>query len=262
VKSVNSRNMMSRDEFRSRDYTICRLSVFEQIRITAVGAGLCLTADYLFYENPLALLPMVPFPFLYLKVCRDRAVRKRKQELNYQFRDALLSMSAAVQAGYSLENAIHACAKDLGQIYRSDTDIVQEFRYMESQIRVSVPAEELFRDMGRRSGVEDIENFASVVTVCRHMGGDMNAVIQKCARMVADKIDVYREIQTSITAKKAEQNIMSFMPAGIILYLKLTSPGFLSPLYGNLFGILVMTVCLAVYVFAYWLGKRIVEIEM
>ena len=262
MKSANSRNMMSSDEFRSRDYSICRMSVFEQIRAAAAGICLCLAADYLFYENFLALLPMIPFPFLYLKMCRDRAVRKRRQELNYQFRDALVSMSVAVQAGYSLENAIHACAKDLGQIYHAETDIVQEFRYMESQIRVSVPAEELFRDMGRRSGVEDIQNFASVVTVCRHMGGDMSAVIQKCARMVADKIDVHREIQTSIAAKKAEQNIMSFMPAGIILYLKLTSPGFLSPLYGNLFGILVMTVCLAVYAFAYWLGRKIVDIEM
>ena len=60
----------------------------------------------------------------------------------------------------------------------------------------------------------------------------------------------------------AEQMIMSLMPAGIILYLQLASPGFLDMLYGNPFGIGAMSVCLAVYGTAYWMGKRIVEIEV
>ena len=60
----------------------------------------------------------------------------------------------------------------------------------------------------------------------------------------------------------AEQMIMSLMPAGIILYLQLASPGFLDILYGNPFGICAMTVCLTVYGAAYWMGKRIVEIEV
>ena len=61
---------------------------------------------------------------------------------------------------------------------------------------------------------------------------------------------------------KKKQMIMSLMPAGIILYLQLASPGFLDILYGNPFGICAMTVCLTVYGAAYWMGKRIVEIEV
>ena len=56
--------------------------------------------------------------------------------------------------------------------------------------------------------------------------------------------------------------IMSLMPAGIILYLKLTSPGFLEVLYGNPFGILAMSLCLGIYGLSYWLGRRIVDIEV
>lgn len=55
--------------------------------------------------------------------------------------------------------------------------------------------------------------------------------------MLGDKIDVRKEIETTLSAKKAEQMIMSLMPAGIILYLQLTSPGFLEVLYGNPFGV-------------------------
>ena len=59
-----------------------------------------------------------------------------------------------------------------------------------------------------------------------------------------------------------EQVIMSMMPFGIILYMQLTSPGFLQILYGNLFGIITMSVCLGIYFFAYWMGCRIVDIEV
>ena len=59
---------------------------------------------------------------------------------------------------------------------------MEEFRYIESQQHVSVPLEELFMDLGERSQVEDIENFASVFYTAKRTGGDMNRVIQKEAR--------------------------------------------------------------------------------
>lgn len=122
--------------------------------------------------------------------------------------------------------------------------------------------EDLFLDLGKRCRVEDIENFASILYTAKRSGGDLGNVIQKVARMLGDKIDVKKEIESTLAAKKSEQMIMSLMPAGIILYLQLASPGFLDMLYGNPFGIGAMSVCLAVYGTAYWMGKRIVEIEV
>ena len=80
--------------------------------------------------------------------------------------------------------------------------------------------------------------------------------------LMGDKIDVKKEIETTLAAKKSEQAIMSLMPAGIILYLQVSSPGFLSVLYGNPFGICAMTVCLGIYAAAYWMGRKIVDIEV
>ena len=55
---------------------------------------------------------------------------------------------------------------------------------------------------------------------------------------------------------------MSIMPFGIILYLKLTAREFIAPLYGNILGMSVMTVCLIVYVIADRWAKRIVNIDV
>ena len=155
-----------------------------------------------------------------------------------------------------------ACMKDMERLYPPEADIVREFHYIESRKKVSVPVEELFLGLGERSGIEDIENFAAVFSTAKRSGGDMDKIIQTSARMLGDKIDVRKEIETTLSAKKAEQMIMSLMPAGIILYLQLTSPGFLEVLYGNPFGVCAMTVCLGIYGLSYWLGKRIVDIEV
>lgn len=261
-KIADRRRLVSKEEYQKRDYSRCRMTVADRVKTLAAGACLCLVLDYLFYEDPFVLLFMCPLPFFFMKLQEKRMIKRRKRELNYQFKDALVSLSVAIRAGYSPENAVNACSKDLESIYPAGTDIVEEFHYMQSRIRVSVPADELFRDLGRRSRVEDIENFASVLSVCRRMGGDMSAVIQKCAGMVADKIDVHREIETSIASKKAEQNIMSIMPAGIIMYIKLACPGFLDKMYGNAFGVTAMTVCLIIYAAAFFLGRKIVDIEV
>lgn len=104
-----------------------------------------------FYKTPWVLVAMLPFSVFYLKWKKKQLIRERKRRLNYQFRDALNSMSVAIQAGYSVENAVSACVRDLEQLYTKNEDIVMEFRYIETQQKVSVPVEELFLDLGKRA---------------------------------------------------------------------------------------------------------------
>lgn len=252
---------MKKDYIR-QEYDVYHFTKKEILKYIFQSCMLCGAADYLFYKNWWFMLSVFPAAVLFLKWKRQQCIRDRKRKLNYQFRDALNSLSVAVQAGYSVENAVTACTRDMERLYPPDSDIVREFRYMDSQKRISVPVEELFRGLGDRSGIEDIENFASVFSAAKRSGGDMDKVIQTSARMLGDKIDVRKEIEATLAAKKAEQMVMSLMPAGIILYLQLTSPGFLEILYGSVFGVCAMTGCLGIYILSYWLGRKIVDIEV
>lgn len=245
-----------------QNYEEYHFSLKEIVKYVMQSILLCCAADYLFYQSWLFMVLAVPVTLLFLRWKKIQFIKERKKQLNYQFRDALNSLSVAVQAGYSVENAVSACTRDLEQMYPRNTDIVQEFRYMESQLKISVPVEKLFFSLAKRSHIEDVESFSSVFMAAKRSGGNMSKVIQTSARMLGDKIEVKKEIEATLAAKKAEQMIMSLMPAGIILYLQLTSPGFLQVLYGNFFGICAMTACLGIYGFSYWMGRKIVDIEV
>ena len=55
---------------------------------------------------------------------------------------------------------------------------------------------------------------------------------------------------------------MSAIPFGMICYMKFSFPEFMGILYGNVAGVVIMTICFLGYVIAYKAGKRIVEIEV
>lgn len=55
---------------------------------------------------------------------------------------------------------------------------------------------------------------------------------------------------------------MSAIPYAIIGYMSLSFPEFMDSLYGNVLGRGVMTVCLGIYLAAYYLGVRLIRIEV
>ena len=75
-------------------------------------------------------------------------------------------------------------------------------------------------------------------------------------------VDVGREIETALAAKRMEQTIMTAMPCGILLYMRLASPGFLDLMYTTALGIAIMTACLGAYAAAVLWSRKIVHIEV
>lgn len=245
-----------------QNYQEYHLSKRELCLYIAQGILLCVVVNHLFYQSTVMFLFMIPIPFVWVRWCRRKKLEGRKKELGYQFKNALNSLSVSLRAGYSIENSLIEAEKDMRKMNGDGSEIVQELSYINRQIKVSVPAEELLTDFGNRSDVEDIKNFASVFAIARRMGGDLAEIVQNAAVQISEKIEVERTIEASIAAKKFEQTVMSLMPCGIIFYMQMTSPGFFEQIYGTVAGVLFMTVCLVLYGFAFWIGRRIVRIEV
>ena len=126
----------------------------------------------------------------------------------------------------------------------------------------NIPIEKLLLDFGRRSDIEDIDNFARVVVVAKKSGGNLIRIIQKTVRSISKKISVEEEINTLITAKKLEQKIMMVMPYLIILYLRMTNGNYFDVLYHNPIGAGIMTIFLLLIYVADWWAKKITEIKI
>ncbi|SCP96367.1 type II secretion system F family protein [Anaerobium acetethylicum] len=247
---------------RAVDYRNYRLTERELMVYTIQGIGTAAFVGYIFYHSLIAmvfLLPYVPF-FLKRKKAELRDVRLR--ELNYEFREGIMALSAALGAGYSVENAFREALADLRLIYGDDRTITREFRYMAGQIEMNVTVEKLLLDLAERSGLEDIKSFAEVFATAKRSGGDLIMIIRSTASRISQKAEVQREIVTTMMEKQFEQKIMSYIPFFIIFYMKMSNPEFMEILYGNVTGAVVMTICLVIYICSVFIAGKITGIEV
>ena len=110
--------------------------------------------------------------------------------------------------------------------------------------------------------IADISYFAEIFRYAKRSGGDIPAIIKQTVRIIREKAEVQREIDTIISGRKMEQRVMVFIPMGILMYLRITSDSFINVLYGNAAGIVVMTICLMVYGTAVLVSGKIVDIKV
>lgn len=245
-----------------KNYNIYTYTNKERLLYFLQGALIGALIGYLFYSSLIGVLVLMLYGFIYLQRNKKRLVEERKWQLNLQFKDGLANLSAALNAGYSVENAFTQAAKDLKLIFPSDALIVIEFEAIVRQISMNQTLEKVLLDFAERSGVEDIANFAEVFVTAKRTGGDMIKIIKSTDSIIGDKIEVKREIQTMISGKKFEANIMCFIPFCIILYLRISSPGFLDSIYNNLFGAIFMSILLIIYFVVYCITQKIIAIEV
>lgn len=226
--------------------------------------GLCIAGGigYLFYESVLFVLLLLPLAGVYFYGWLAGEVKRRREQFLWDFRESLQCLRASLDLGYSVENSIRETARELARQCGEDVLIRKEFAYMSRQIEMNVPAEQVLREFAQRTQIDDVRNFVTVFSVAKRSGGEVSGILKQSADQICDKVNVKREIQTVTAAKRLEFKIMAAVPLGMILYIKLSFSEFVSVLYGNLFGMFLMSCCLATYMLAYWIGRNIIEIEV
>lgn len=200
--------------------------------------------------------------FLFIDQYKNYLKSRRTRIMRNQFGDLLYSLAASVATGRQLSSALHEAHTNLSYVYKSNTPLMVELKYLTKSIAENRDSEEnLLSEFAIRSGVEDIRNFVNVYLSCRETGGDMNQVIANASEILMQKMYIEREIRVMTSQKKFEGKIISAMPVLIIMFLNIASPGYLENLYCTISGRLVMTVALIGIVTAYKLTEKITNIE-
>ena len=211
------------------------------------------------YKNQIAVLLLIHFYPIFLRIKERQLLRHKKQELCQQFKETIFSVAAALNAGYSVENAWREAKNEVEQMYGEHALMVQELRHILAHLSMNVPLEELLEDFAGRSDIEDVSSFCQVFFFAKRSGGDFIGIIRATADRIGKKIELQRQLAADLAARQLESRIMNVVPLVILLYLNLTSPGYFDVLYGNLSGICIMSVCLLIYLIAYALSERMMQ---
>ena len=244
------------------DYSNYHFTPAEFVLNLLIGVILAWAIGHFFYDSlivSVAALAALPW---FLGYRRKDYGRKRRDELKVQFKDAVISISSNQKAGYSVENSFREAWKDMVLLYGTRSIICRELDIIRRGLDNNLVLEQMLLDLGDRSGVDDIRQFGEVFAVAKRNGGNLTEMIEMTAQVIEEKTDVEAEIAVMISSRRMESNVMSLVPFLMILYMDLTSEGFFDSLYHNIAGIAIMSVCLAIYISAYLISQRLVDIRI
>ncbi len=247
---------------KNQDYNEYILEKKEMIVLSFVLIVFLLLIGNLFFRTGLFLLF---FPVLIGKsknLYMHYVIEKRKKNLLIQYRDLLYELASSFSAGRHMEESLKESFDKLKMIYEEDTDILREVRLMLDCINSGETELNVWENFAERSHLPDIEDFVIVFRVCRETGGDFIQVLNYAAKLIGEKILIENDIRAMIIQKRIEGNIIAVMPFIIILFLRISSPDYMTPMYETIIGRGVMLIALILIIFAYRIIERIVKIEI
>ena len=234
------------------NYSIYKRTKLEWLKLIGIWFLISVSLGMLF----------IPFVIIFEKVNKKKLIEKRKNELSAQFIEFLQVIMSSLKAGTSLERAILSARERLYSLYNNDSLIITEIISMESSLRINIPVEDILYDFGKRSGIEDINQFAEVCKVSKRAGGNLIKVMDHTIKCIVDKNEMEREIQAFISGKKLESKFMTAILPAILLYMNISMADMMNSLYQGILGRLVMSGVLAGYGFCCLWFDKITDIKV
>lgn len=241
------------------DYHVYHLSFTEKMLALIVGGGAGYLAAYLYFGNVLfSILVALVVAYKAIPIYRNHLQQKRVDALMLQFRDMLESLSNSYTVGRNANDAFTDALADMKAEHGENAYITQELQLIRSaRDQYGIEIRDLVVDLGKRSGIDDIDSFASVFAISNDMGGNIAKVIRETRDIISDKIEIQMEIKTMVTSQRNELNIMAVMPFIVVFATKMlvTTPD-------NALVLIIKLIALIIFVGAYWMGTRIVKIKI
>lgn len=239
------------------NYSTYYLSIQEYFFYGTLYFLVAFLISFLFYDSIFPMIIFVPLIIPYYHFIKQYLCNKQKNSLLLQFRDMINSISVCLSSGYSLENAFIEAQKEMSVLHTTNSFIYKELVLLHKKISLNIPVETSFTEFAKRSDCDDIFLFSEILITAKRQGGDLIHIIKNTSDTIRDKIDIQREIKTTLSSRLYEQNLMFIMPICIMLYIRISSPDFFSSVYHNSTGIIIMTFFLIVYILAILLGIKL-----
>jgi len=186
----------------------------------------------------------------------ERRVRKAGERADEQLPDVLGRMAASLRAGHSLVHAIEAVAE------RAQPPLGPEFARVLAEHRLGRSLDEALHAMAARNGSVDLRWTVRAILVQHRTGGRLAEVLDVLAEFMRDREEVRREVRALTADGRISAVVLIGLPFLVAAALLVISPGYLSPLVAEPFGIVMLLGALLLMGAATLWIRRIVRIEV
>lgn len=179
---------------------------------------------------------------------------QRRQLIDDQMADAMVSLASAIRAGLSLPQSLEILA---GQ---SPRPISQEFQQIVGEYQMGKTLEKCLEEARERLRSENFALFAAAMQASRSSGGRLNETVERIALSVREMQRLERKLQADTSQARTSALYMALVPFAILaLYYFVVDPESTERLFSSVLGQLFLCVSLALNIAAYLWARHILN---
>jgi tight adherence protein B len=227
---------------------------FILIRVGATIVSLLL--GWLIFGNILAGLFMSVIAIMVPPILLDRAIAKRQHKFQDQLLDVLILVKGAVQAGYSLMQALDLAVNEI------PAPASEEFGRVLHEIRLGITMEDALLNLAERMESDDLQIVITAIIINTQVGGNLSTVLESTIDTIRDRMQLFAEIRSLTSYSRYVGNFLTLMPfvAGLAIFI--LSPGYFDNVKTSIITQLVLLVALfGVIIGNVWI-RSIVKIKV
>jgi len=228
----------------------------EFILIRIVATVLTFLLGWLIPGNILGGIFLAVIAFMVPHILLDRAVTQRQQKFHTQLLDVLLLITGAVQAGYSLMQALDLAVKEI------PAPASEEFGRVLREIRLGISLEGTLFNLAQRMENDDLQIVITAIIINSQVGGNLSTVLEASISTIRDRMHLMGEIRSLTSYSRYVGYFLSLLPfiGGAIIFMM--SPDYFDTVKtSSVTQIIFLAALMGVFIGNIWI-RRIVNIKV
>lgn len=191
-------------------------------------------------------------PVLYVTHKRD----KRLKKIEAQLPDALDLMTRALRAGHAFSSALKMAGEEMAE------PIAAELRIVHDEVNFGVSLQEALTHLSDRVPITDLRYFVVAVLIQRESGGNLTEVLTNLSRLIRERAKLLAKVKVLSAEGRLSAWILAIMPFGLAGLLNVLNPAFISKLWTDPLGIMMVKYLLVMMAMGILVLRRIVRIRV
>lgn len=218
-------------------------------------------ATYMFYRSIwISFMGMAVF-IIYGLLDKKNVKINRDRKMKTRFLDFLMCLEPLLKTSGTFSHAFTEAVTDYKRFHGKD----EMCFYLDSAVndfRINKLTSDVLESMAEKMDLEDARTFSGSMAVCEATGGNAVEVTSRTTELLVAKMRILCDIDTVLSGKVFEQKIITLMPFALIGLFTASAESYLEPLFSTIPGRIVMSAAGLLFLIQWFIGRKLMYIEV
>jgi tight adherence protein B len=221
--------------------------------VCVVGLGL---VGFLVFQNILLAVLVGVFGFFLPRFYLRYRQNQRLSAFNRLLADGIAMIANSLRAGYSFQQSLDVVATEMPDPFAT------EFKRVGTEIGLGLTQSQALNNLNRRVPSGDLDMMITAVNVQQEVGGNLAEILDILAHTIRERVRIQGEIKVLVAQQMLAGNVITFLPVALAVLLFVLNRPYMSRLFTEQCGWVMLGVSLIMIITGYYAIQRIVKIEV